>query len=160
MNFDVNCYIKMATVEERLALSLSESLIQKTTFVWVMENMDDHYHGFVEMLFGETDDRWLIQHYIALKLNVSCDAKKESAMWELGWFLERALEYQELYDEYVKDARVFLKYIYPENKEIEELFEIYEKIVNINESSGEDDKREMIEPIVRNNKYARELFLD
>jgi hypothetical protein len=160
MNFDVNCYIKMATVEERLAQSLSESLIQKAAFVWVMESMDDHYHNFIEMLFDETDDRWLIQHYLALKLNVSCDAKKESAMWELGWFLERALKYPELFDEYAKDAREFLKHIYPEDKEIAELFEIYEAVVIVDESLGEDDKRDIIETVVRGNKYARDLFLD
>jgi REP element-mobilizing transposase RayT len=150
----------MATVEERLAQSLSESLIQKAAFVWVMESMDDHYHNFIEMLFDETDDRWLIQHYLALKLNVSCDAKKESAMWELGWFLDKAIDCQELFAEHAKDAGKFLKYIYPEDKEIEELFEIYEKIININESSCMHSQKEMIEPIVRNNKYARGLFLD
>jgi len=151
----------MATVEERFLLfSKSEDVVKEASYVYVMENMDNCYDNFAEMLYGETEDRWILQHYLALKLNVSDDKKKESAMFELTWFLSRAIDCQELFDEYAKDAREFLKHIYPEDKEIAELFEIYEKIVSINERSDVDDQREMIEPIVRNNKYAKEVFYD
>jgi len=109
----------MATVEERFLLfSKSEDVVKEASYVYVMENMDNYYDNFAEMLYGETEDRWILQHYLALKLNVSDNKKKESAMWELGWFLDKAIDCQELFAEHAKDAGKFLKYIYPEDKEI------------------------------------------
>lgn len=158
MNFDVNHYIKMETVEDRLECSSSEDYVQRAALVWVMEDMCDHYDNFTEMLYGETDDRWILQHYLALKLNVTCDKKRDSAMWELGWFLERALDNQELFSYHAENCGKFLKYIYPEDKVIAELFTIYEKVAAVDKNLSSDEKREIIESLVRDNKYARELF--
>lgn len=111
------------------SLKQSTKHVKGAALGWVMSS-DGHYHNFLEMLITETEDRWLLPHYLVVRFSDS-DSQIQAA-WELAYVLSFSLESRmgeyDKYAEYVKEARALLSNLYPANNLIEEVFGVYDKI--------------------------------
>lgn len=126
----------MATKEE--ILEDCKKIVQDRAYDWAMNNVHQttNYDHFFDMLLEETEDRPTIPSYFAVKFGRK--SWEDLAICDFITLLDRALEYEELYEEYLKETRVLLEKFYPENAKIKRLLEIYDEFASLPEEERGD----------------------
>jgi len=114
--------------------------LKDAAYNWAMEDLHQNgaYNFFFDMLIGETDDRWLISSYLAVKF--SQEDTRTDAIGSLGYFMRSALEYEELYQDYLEETRILLADLFPEDDKIKQAFELHDRIKALPEN-----KRKLVE---------------
>lgn len=114
-------------------LKNSKKKLSEVAYIWAMKDVHQktNYDRFFDMLLEETDDRWALPHYFLIKLEES-----HEALSDLVFLLDRSVEYDVLYEDYVKETRELLKKLYPEDAKINRLFFLYDEFVANEEKEG------------------------
>lgn len=151
---------KSLDMEEELPKSSKSGLekhkenIKAAAYHWAMEDMHQtSYDSFFDMLIGETDDRWIIPSYFAVKL--SCDSTRDDTIYDLKHFLSHAIKYDTLYDALAEEARTLILDFCPDNPGIVRLFAAYNGLMALPKNERNE---EALRKIVGDEHADDELF--
>lgn len=133
---DIPALEYVGSPSERTILEDSKEIVRMIAYNWAMNDVhqETNYGRFFDMLLGETDDRWVLPHYFTIKLGET--RWYEDAFSDLAIFLNQAIQYDVLYEHYVKETRESLKKFYPEDVKINRLFFLYDEFVAKEEKEG------------------------
>lgn len=132
--------------------------LKNAALVWAMEGLHDRYDNFLDMLLGETDDRWLLPTYFTVKF----EQNFEDGMGELAILLNHALEHDVLYEHYVEVTRTALDHYYLCNDDVREkyvnLFKAYLRIKDFLDTKPKEQNREIAEEMLAEFDLNEEHF--
>lgn len=119
--------------------------VKSASFHWAIEDLHQKsYDRFLDMLIGETDDRWVIPSYFVMKMEK--EHLRQDVAFDLSVFLSTALQYEELYEEYAKETRDVLGELFPDAENVKEVFNLYEAISGLDDEERTEDRiREIID---------------
>jgi hypothetical protein len=134
------------------SVSKSKEYIQEPSLTWITKELHSEFDSFLDMLIRETEDRWLIPHYLVVHL----DRDFGFGLEDLAHVLRRAIDDEIDLRSYVEDARAILKETLGNVKEIDDLFAIYDAIPEDYETLDEEERAELFRKAVGDNKYAKD----